>query len=279
MFATRPVLFLGAVFVPTSLFGAAVVGSPDRLWPSHTIDYIVCDQSFEGARRDPCKPQAGKGSSQALLRSEQARLVRTTAERWNLEFGNNLRLREVSRARATSTLVFRASSRPTRCSTQGVGFLPRQRLKYVSIGSACTPGALGRQTNMGTVAHEILHAIGFYHEQQRGDRARLIRVRNVGRKARQWQPLCDADRRHCRHSEADGEALGSYDFGSLMHYSLGNRTARATAAGRRRLVEQRLVASDVGQREWLTLSDIRAIRALYPAGHLIGRKQPREAGD
>ena len=146
------VLFLGAVLVPTSLYAAAVVGSPHRLWPSHTIDYIVCDQSIRGTRRDLCEPQAGKGSRQAFLLTDEARLIRATTERWNQEFGSNLRLREVTRARATSTLVFRASSRPTRCSTQGVGFSPRQRLKFISIGTACTPGAPGRQTNTGTVA-------------------------------------------------------------------------------------------------------------------------------
>jgi hypothetical protein len=272
MLLARALAFTGVVMMPTLLSAAAVVGSPARLWPSRTIDFIVCESSRPVSRRDDCAPQAGRGASRALLGAAQARLVRATVNRWNRELGGHLRLREVRRASATSTLVFRRSSRPTRCSTQGVGFSPTQRLKYISLGNACTPGAAGGRTNVGTVAHEILHAVGFYHEQQRADRARLVKVRNVGRKAHQWRPICDEDRKTCRSSKTRGEAIGSYDFGSLMHYSLKPGIARPTSAGRRRLMQQRLVASDVGQREWLTSSDMRAIRALYPAPQSVRRQ-------
>lgn len=278
MLIARALVFTGAVMVPALLSAAAVVGSPARLWPSRTIDFIVCDANRTPVGSDVCAPQRGLGLGRALLGQAQANVVRAAVERWNRELGGHLRLREVRTARATSTLVFRRSSRPTRCSTQGVGFSPNQRLKYISLGSSCTPRATGRRTNAGTVAHEILHAVGFYHEQQRADRAKLVKVRNVGRKAHQWTPVCSDERPACRRSKARGEAIGRYDFGSLMHYSLKPGTAKPTSAGRRRLRQQRLVASDVGQREWLTKSDVRAIRALYPAPRSVGRQQPREPG-
>lgn len=271
MLQPRALVFAGAVMMPAVLSAAAVVGSPARLWPSRTIDFIVCDADLPSVRSDVCAPQTGVVPSRALLDQAQARRIRATVDRWNGELGDHLRLREVQSARAISTLVFRRSSRPTRCSTQGVGYSPRQPLKYISLGNACTPAADGRRTNAGTVAHEILHAVGFYHEQQRADRARVLKVRDAGRKAHQWRPLCDAERNDCRRPTAQGEALGRYDFGSLMHYSLAQGTATPTADGRRRLRQQRLMASDVGQREWLTLSDIRAVRALYPATRSVGR--------
>lgn len=65
---------------------------------------------------------------------------------------------------------------------------------------------------MGTVAHEIGHAVGFWHEQARPDRDDYVTVlmKNV-----------IPDRRYNFQKSNWGEVMSygvPYDVGSLMHY-------------------------------------------------------------
>ncbi|XP_064096371.1 protein SpAN-like [Macrobrachium nipponense] len=72
----------------------------------------------------------------------------------------------------------------------------------LSIGTGCT--------GVGTVAHEIGHAIGFYHEQSRSDRDRQVKIllENV-----------IAGKESNFNSYADNNYSVPYDFLSDMHYN------------------------------------------------------------
>ena len=67
---------------------------------------------------------------------------------------------------------------------------------------------------LGTIAHELMHAVGMIHEQQRPDRDGHIKIN--------WQNM-DEDSKpqfeKARESEIDDHDV-PYDFSSLMHYSL-----------------------------------------------------------
>jgi len=71
----------------------------------------------------------------------------------------------------------------------------------VSIAPGCT--------RMGTVAHEIGHAMGFFHEQSRTDRDENIRVN--------WDNIKSYGK---SQYETGGDTHGvPYDYGSTMHYA------------------------------------------------------------
>lgn len=255
--------------VPTG--AANVVASKAQLWPSRTVEFLVCDQATaEKLGRKYCARQAQKGGgrgSTAVLATQEAATVRQTVKTWNREFGSNIRFKEVKEPGQRNLVIFRASARPTRCSTQRVGYLTEQRRKFISIGARCSRKGGPGETGIGTVAHEMMHAVGFYHEQQRPDRPSMLKVKRSiasGRKAHQWKPVCA---KKCEGKRA-GETVGSYDFSSIMHYSLGTGSkaaAKPTASGTRRLKKQELRPRDVGQRVWLSQTDVRAIKKLYPA--------------
>ena len=68
---------------------------------------------------------------------------------------------------------------------------------------------LGKGASKGTVIHELLHAAGFYHEQNRDDRDEFIQIfmDNVIPEARD------------NFQKEGGMKIGGYDFCSIMHYS------------------------------------------------------------
>ena len=116
-------------------------------------------------------------------------------------------------------------------------------------------GCLG----VGTIIHELMHALGFFHEQSRTDRDAYIRVRleNVEAENR------DQFEKYGLHAIDDlGE---SYDFGSILHY----RRDTFSANGRdtiEPLVNVSAARAAMGQRRQLSETDVRKINKLYKCG-------------
>jgi hypothetical protein len=265
---------LAATLVAVSGIPAAhaanVVNDRSRLWPTPVIDFVVCDEAgIERLGDDICKRQArwwqprGRGPR---LGGSEAATVREAADRWNDQFGDNLRLRELQDVPEGPYIVFRASARPSLCSTRGIGYSRDQRRKYISIGSRCNPGESPEGTSSGAVLHEIMHAVGVYHEQQRFDRAALIELdadgRALRRFAEQWQPVCTPATQDCDDAGRTAVAVGPYDFASIMHYSVAG--AHLTDAGWDHLMDQGLDPAEIGQRNRFSAIDIRAVELLYP---------------
>ncbi len=71
----------------------------------------------------------------------------------------------------------------------------------LSLGQGC----FGRQPT-----HELLHAVGFWHEQSRSDRDSYVDIH--------WENIESGKEHNFDIHTSDGEDVGSYDLKSIMHY-------------------------------------------------------------
>ncbi|MFI5954913.1 M12 family metallopeptidase [Cryptosporangium sp. NPDC051539] len=129
-------------------------------------------------------------------------------------------------------------------------------------GSGCS-SSVGRQggvqdLNLGTgcqfgqAAHELGHVAGLWHEQSREDRDRFVRI--------VWENIDPALRHNFDQHVTDGDDVGAYDYGSMMHYP----AVSFSIDGQPTIVPLEAGVS-IGQREALSALDRAAIRVLYPA--------------
>jgi hypothetical protein len=112
----------------------------------------------------------------------------------------------------------------------------------ISLDVGCTTG---------NTIHEIGHAAGLWHEQSREDRDLFVRIN--------WQNIQAGMSAQFNQHITDGDDLGAYDYGSIMHYP---RTA--FSANGQETITPLDASAQIGQRNGLSPGDIAAIRALYP---------------
>ncbi|XP_011498434.1 PREDICTED: zinc metalloproteinase nas-13-like [Ceratosolen solmsi marchali] len=108
-------------------------------------------------------------------------------------------------------------------------------------------------TRKGTVIHELMHTIGFLHEQSRFERDDFVDI--------QWHNIQPGREVNFAKSERDTtEAFGViYDYGSVMHYSVGafSRNGQPT------IIPRDKRAGQIGQREGFSARDIQKIQRMY----------------
>lgn len=156
---------------------------------------------------------------------------------------------------------------PRTNQTNYVHFQPRDGICSSRVGmvnegrQSINLDTAGRCGNGATI-HEIAHAVGIWHEQSRNDRDNFVTIdfNNV-----------PENRRHNFSKVGqfagqgdDGVDTGSYDFGSIMHYS-----AYAFAIDRSKPTiipkDSSIPLSSLGQRNGLSAGDLAAVAFMYGA--------------
>lgn len=106
----------------------------------------------------------------------------------------------------------------------------------------------GRGCGFGTVIHEIMHALGFFHEQSRPDRDQFVTIN--------FQNVRDDFVRNFETSVWIDSLGTEYDYGSLMHYGTHTFTKNGQATINAN-------GNNIGQRDGMSSLDIIQIRLLY----------------
>ncbi|KAG7197620.1 hypothetical protein KM043_013402 [Ampulex compressa] len=112
------------------------------------------------------------------------------------------------------------------------------------------PGCMSKK---GTVIHELMHAIGFLHEQSRYERDDFVSI--------EWHNIMQGHSGNFdKASKETTDAFGvGYDYGSVMHYS----SNAFSKNGQPTIVPKGKTKVELGQREGFSKRDIQKIRKMY----------------
>ena len=167
----------------------------------------------------------------------QARITDAIAH-WNSSMAGHVSI--VPRTTESAYVTFVRAPSASTCSSN-VGRLGYQQ--SVNVGDYCATGNL---------IHEIGHAIGLWHEQSREDRDTYVKIN--------WANVQAGMEHNFYQQIANGDDVGGYNYGSVMHYS-----ATAFSANGLPTIETLPSGIYIGQRSGLNAGDIAALKLMYPA--------------
>ena len=192
---------------------SSTVPSSRFLWPDGIVPFTI----------DPALPSTTQNAIQQAV------------DHWN----SNTPLRLIARSNEQNYVRFTTSTSTIACSSS-VGMVGGQQ--SIRLPTGCS---------VGTIIHEIGHAIGLWHEQERNDRNRFITVLYENIDKPNWSQFDQVF--------SDGADAGPFDFYSIMHYGAYDFSRDGLAPA----METVPAGMPLGQRNGLSAIDIDAIQRLY----------------
>ncbi|XP_078371488.1 blastula protease 10-like [Oculina patagonica] len=206
----------------------------NRLWP----DGIVARENVLGLFCNRHLPLNKENFTTAVLflasDSRAVAAIKAGLEEWTTKTCIRFKKR-------TNEDAFIAFKRGSGCSSY-VGRTGRRQ--YVNLARGCW--------YRGTVAHEIGHAISFYHEQSRPDRDNYVTIL--------WENITEKNKFNFhKYPRSTIDALGTkYDYGSLMHYG-----SKAFSKNGKPTIVAKQPGVTLGQRRGLSSIDAEQANLLY----------------
>ncbi|XP_049279460.1 hatching enzyme 1.2-like isoform X2 [Anopheles funestus] len=209
---------------PTQRNGVALSAFPNARWPNAVVPYVITG-TFTAAQR-------------SIIESGMAQIAGATCVRFV--------------PRSSEALYVTIGNGETGCWSY-VGRSTRNTENQVNLQSP-------ECVDIGTVVHELMHSIGFYHEFTRPDRDEYVSIDRTALAA-EYQTASFYQDNYAKMAATDVVLYGrAYDYGSVMHYS-----KYAAAASRTKPVMNNLKpwTGDFGNDNGLSPADIIDINYMY----------------
>lgn len=220
-------VYQGDIIIEQSGRGGAATADDDLKWPNARVPYVI-------ASGHP-KNTDILGAIGILNSSTNVCLVPRTTESDYVEF------------------IYEAG----RCGASRIGKRPGGGRQTIKVGDLCGD-------TQGSTIHEIMHALGFYHEQSRDDRDTYITVNTANIIPAHLHNFDKYNQSIWHYFFPEGENIGAYDYGSIMHYGSRAFGKPASGGGRMVTIVPKTAGVTIGQRSRLSAQDIRSINTLYP---------------
>ena len=122
----------------------------------------------------------------------------------------------------------------------------------------------------GTATHEILHALGFFHEQSRPDRDLFVEIkeenlmhynpkRASNRQSAQFEGIKNQFSKYAVNEVAEKTMQIGYDYSSILHYG----AFAYSRNGMKTIVGKKSGSGKMGQRDSLSDKDVLKLKKLY----------------